>query len=489
MLFVVRPLLARLATLHEDHGRLSGPVMATIFVGLILSALATDRIGIHAIFGAFLFGVIMPQRTELTEELFEKLEDFSIIFLLPLFFAFSGLRTDVLSLGTDPELWLYTLLIVAVAVAGKWGGSAVAARVVGMRWRESLCLGVLMNCRGLTELVILNIGLELGVIPPQLFSMLVIMALVTTFMTTPLLSLLMPDEVLEEERALDADDDGVRRVLVHVASMDHAYELVHTALAAIDDVDHRIEILLLRTIHIGDDRILSGAMLDGTSVDRARRSLTPLQQFIEGSGATAVPLALQTSDVGRTVSEVAAERGVEVVVLRSGRPFSPSALHSGTIGRILDRVEADVLVVVDPTGAGTSPPPGGRIVVPYLPSADGAIDVARQIARTHGSTVRLVATHAQQDAATRLAARHAGSSGAIVSTEIGTAEDVATALAGGTGADLVVLPFDGTDSVPAAGRVWSRTPVLVVRPGQGGRGPTDADDDAGSVLAQPEPVP
>src|SRR3546814_5489914 len=139
--------------------------------------------------------------------LFEKLEDFSVLFLLPLFFAFSGLRTDVLALGTDPELWLYTALVLAVAVAGKWGGSTLAAKAVGMGWRDSLSLGILMNCRGLTELVILNIGLELGVIPPNLFAILVIMALVTTFMTTPILALLRPDMDAEVSAAA-GDDDG-----------------------------------------------------------------------------------------------------------------------------------------------------------------------------------------------------------------------------------------------------------------------------------------
>ena len=463
MFFVVRPLLGRLADIHEDRGRLTGPVMAAIFVGLVLSALATDRIGIHAIFGAFLFGVIMPQRTELTEELFEKLEDFAVIFLLPLFFAFSGLRTDVLSLGTDPQLWLYTGLVLAVAVAGKWGGSAIAARIVGMNWKDSLGLGVLMNCRGLTELVILNIGLELGVIPPELFSILVIMALVTTFMTTPLLVLLRPDvEPLDDAEAGEAGE--ARRVLVHVASMDNAYELVHTALAAIDTADERIEVVLLRTLHLGDDRLISGAMMDGRAVERARRSLVPLQQFVEGSGATAVPLAVQTTSVSRTVVDVAAARDVDVVLLRSGRSFNAAALRSGTLGRILDGVEAEVLVVVDPTGTGATPRPGGRVVVPYEAAADGALRTARQIARTHRAEVRLVATQADEEAATRLAAQHAGADGSVVAATIGTDEAVGAALTSGSDADLVVLPLDGSaERLATADGGWSTTPVIAVR--------------------------
>jgi len=458
MVLVVRPLLGRLDRIHEDQGRLSGTVMAVVFVGLVLSALATDRIGIHAIFGAFLFGAIMPQRSELIEELFDKLEDFSVIFLLPLFFAFSGLRTDVLALGTDPELWLYTLLIVLVAVIGKWGGSTLAAKAVGMGWRDSLAVGVLMNCRGLTELVILNIGLELGVIPPNLFSMLVIMALVTTFMTTPLLTLLRPEsgEVTEPVEA----DDGVERVLLHVASTDNAYELVHTTLAALDADESRVELVLLRTLQLGD-HLLAGP-LDGGAVERARRSLRPVAQFVEGSGATAVVLAVQTTDIGRAVADVAAERGVDTVVLSSRRPFSPADLRRGTLGRIIQDVRCDVIVVVDPTGAGTSPPPRGRVVVPYEATSPRSVDLARRIARAHGAGLRIVGTADAQEAATRAAARHADAAGGVTFTELATPEAVDAVLATGDGADLVVFPYDPSRPDDGRRRVWSTTPVLAV---------------------------
>lgn len=463
MLLIVRPLLGRLARIHEDQGRLSGPVMATLFVGLVLSALATDRIGIHAIFGAFLFGVILPQRAELTEELFDKLEDFSVILLLPLFFAFSGLRTDVLELGTDPQLWLYTLLVLAVAVAGKWGGSAIAARVVGMGWRDAWSLGALMNCRGLTELVILNIGLELGVIPPTLFSILVIMALVTTFMTSPLLQWLRPDIDDEVQQAANEDDDGeqVQRVLVHVASMDHAYELLHTALAAVESSDERTEILLVRTLHVGDDRLLSGAIMDGGPVERARRSLIPLEQFVTGSGASASSLVIQTSDVSRTLVGLADARDIDLVVLRSGRAFSPAALRSGTLGRVLERVKGDVLVVVDPGGTGSSPPPNGSIVVPFDPTEDRALRLAVRIARTHGAKVRLVTPPQHQDEATRAAALHPGS---IVSTSVGSPAAVSNSLQAGADADLVIVPLGTSLETPAMGdQRWSTTPVLAIR--------------------------
>src|SRR3954452_192725 len=224
MILVVRPLISRVARYHEERGSLGGGMLALLFVGVLVSALATDRIGIHAIFGAFLFGAIMPQRSELIHELTGKLEDFTVVFLLPLFFAFNGLRTDVWLIGGQARLWGFCALILLIAVVGKFGGSALTARLMGLQGRESLALGALMNTRGLTELVILNIGLDLGVIPPTLFAMLVIMALLTTFMTTPILGAIYPRaeqaRMIQEEGGDDADD--VVRILVHIPSVDFA---------------------------------------------------------------------------------------------------------------------------------------------------------------------------------------------------------------------------------------------------------------------------
>src|SRR4051794_36085209 len=231
MIVVVRPLMARLAVHHEEHGQLSGWALAIVFGGVLLSAIATDRIGIHAIFGAFLFGAVMPQRSEFIRELVGKLEDFVAIFLLPLFFAYTGLRTQIGLIGGDPTLWLFCGLILLVAVVGKWGGSTAAAKAVGLHWRESLAVGILMNTRGLTELIILNIGLDLGVIPPTLFAMLVIMALITTFMTTPLLSLVYPraeqERMVAEEGGEEEEGPRKWRVLIPIPSAAEGHELVH----------------------------------------------------------------------------------------------------------------------------------------------------------------------------------------------------------------------------------------------------------------------
>jgi Kef-type K+ transport system membrane component KefB len=192
MLLVVRPFLARLAARGSNREGLTQNVVAVTFVLLFLSSWVTELIGIHALFGAFLMGAIIPRGGGFARVLAEKLEDIVVIVLLPTFFALSGLRTQI-GLLNSAEAWLQCGLIIAVACIGKFGGSYVAARMTGLGWREASALGILMNTRGLMELIVLNIGLDLGVITPTLFAMLVLMALATTLATTPLLTLLEPN--------------------------------------------------------------------------------------------------------------------------------------------------------------------------------------------------------------------------------------------------------------------------------------------------------
>ena len=187
MLFVVRPQLARV--IKEPDSQLHRRRLIPLILAFVLaSALITETIGIHALFGAFIAGVVMPPSTEFRIFLKDKLEAFSTYALLPLFFAFTGLRTQV-SLLNDLEGWLWCAVIILVAIAGKLGGSMLMARWTGMSWPQSFSIGVLMNTRGLVELVVLNIGYDLGILSGRIFAMMVLMALVTTFMTGPLLSL------------------------------------------------------------------------------------------------------------------------------------------------------------------------------------------------------------------------------------------------------------------------------------------------------------
>jgi Kef-type K+ transport system membrane component KefB len=189
MIFIVKPFLKRIGDLYGSRDSIGKPVLAIFFLFLILSSYATEVIGIHALFGAFMMGSIMPDIAKFRMIFIEKVEDVAVILLLPLFFVFTGLKTEI-GLINDPYLWKVTGAIIMVAVAGKFLGSALAAKFVGQNWKDSLTIGALMNTRGLMELIVLNIGLELNVLTPEVFTMMVIMALVTTFMTGPALDLI-----------------------------------------------------------------------------------------------------------------------------------------------------------------------------------------------------------------------------------------------------------------------------------------------------------
>ncbi len=190
MWFGVRPIVAKMARSWERNPTQAGIALA--FVGVLVAAVSTEAIGVHAVFGAFLFGAVIPHDSALAHSLKESLENVVTILLLPAFFAFTGMRTEIGLLSTWYQ-WTICGIIILIAVAGKFGGTMVAARATGVNWRDAAGLGILMNTRGLMELIVLNIGLDLGVISPTLFTMMVIMAVVTTLMTTPVLHLLVPD--------------------------------------------------------------------------------------------------------------------------------------------------------------------------------------------------------------------------------------------------------------------------------------------------------
>ena len=196
MIHGVRRLLRGFERVYREKGALSENLMALMLLLVLASSLFTEYLGIHLLFGAFLMGAIMPKESKFVRYVLDRFETITVTLLLPLFFAFTGLRTNI-ALLKDPEMWMYCGLIILVATAGKLGGSTLASRLSGMPLREAVGLGTLMNTRGLMELVILNIGLDIGVISPALFSMMVMMALVTTFMTTPVLNFICPRDVVD----------------------------------------------------------------------------------------------------------------------------------------------------------------------------------------------------------------------------------------------------------------------------------------------------
>lgn len=205
-ILIIRPLALRFVLFREHKGKLTQGMVAVVCVAMLISALLSEAIGIHAVFGAFLLGAIIPHDSSLAKDLIERLESFVIVLFLPAFFAFTGLRTQI-GLVDNVSDWGWCAVIVAVASIGKLGGTYAAARLTGIDPKQSASLGILMNTRGLMELIVLNIGLDLGVLSQTLFAMMVIMALVTTFATTPILHLIQRSGEAEAPNA-DAVSHG-----------------------------------------------------------------------------------------------------------------------------------------------------------------------------------------------------------------------------------------------------------------------------------------
>jgi Kef-type K+ transport system membrane component KefB len=253
MIFLIRPFLKKIGEIYQNTELLNKSIVAFFFLVLVCSSLATQIIGIHALFGAFLAGVIMPPLPNFRKMMIDKVEDISVTLLLPLFFVFTGLRTEIGLLNT-PHLWWICTLIILVAIVGKFGGSALSARFLGESNRDSLALGILMNTRGLMELIVLNIGYEMGILPPAIFVMLVIMALFTTFMTTPAMSLIeriYPLRNITEERNRQKAL-GIFNVLVACGNPENGKNLLNVAKTVLDGAKNSLNVTVLH-ITVGTD--------------------------------------------------------------------------------------------------------------------------------------------------------------------------------------------------------------------------------------------
>ena len=364
MLTVGRWFLQRLSKQYQRTGRLNQWVLAGIYMGVVASSLITEAIGIHLIFGAFLLGAAMPKNAGLTREIAQKTEDFVLIFLLPVFFAYSGLRTQI-GLLNKPELWVICFAILAVAIIGKYVGTYVAARASGIAKREASALGWLMNTRGLTELIVLNIGLSLGVISPLLFTMLVIMALVTTFMTSPLLEWTFPKHLIQ----LDVSDEGdlseeneeissaiseplpekSYRILVPVANYSTQKRLTELAIA-IAGTSKKSEIHLLSLIQLEEDYVFQSTPAEANRLMAERRSeLEDLIESMEPETARSriSPIIRATNDVARETSQIAEIDQADLILLGWHRSTFSNNRLGGRVGQILTQARVDVAVFVE----------------------------------------------------------------------------------------------------------------------------------------------
>ncbi|MEH1866525.1 MAG: cation:proton antiporter [Nostoc sp.] len=370
MLTAGRWFLQRLAKHYLRAGRLSQLLLAGIYMGVVASALITELIGIHLIFGAFLLGAAMPKNEDLVRELAVKTEDFVLIFLLPIFFAYSGLKTQI-GLLNRPELWLLCALVLGVAIAGKYVGTYVAARVSGISKREASALGWLMNTRGLTELIVLNIGLELGVISPLIFTMLVIMALVTTFMTSPLLEWTYPKKLIrldmvepesEAETGIDTSAGGETyphpfRILVPVANPSTQKGLVQLAVALAQPavgvaLNYRYPAVVnpLSLIEFQEDYAFESTPVEADRlIAQRRRQLEELINTLEPPETRSCvhPIVRISSNVARETAQIATLEQVDLILVGWHRPAFSSNRLGGRVGQMLTTAPVDVAVFVD----------------------------------------------------------------------------------------------------------------------------------------------
>ncbi len=348
MLFAVRPFLARLAARGGDHDGLSENAVALTFILLFLSAGATELIGIHALFGAFLMGAILPRHGGFARALAEKIEDVVVIVLLPVFFALSGLRTEI-GLLNEAGAWLQCGLILLVACLGKFGGGFIAARFTGLGWREAGALGVLMNTRGLMELIVLNIGLDLGVLSPTLFTMMVLMALFTTLITTPILQLVYPPEALardlldppQDSPATATTDAPEFRLLLCVAQGSSGPGMVQLARALVGPSRGAARLYALQLVRPAER---TSDILDPSDDGAA---LTPLLKHGHDQGLDLRPLSFVSSEPARDICSVAEVKDVDLVLLGWQRPLLGQAVLGGTVHEVMTAARTDVGVLLN----------------------------------------------------------------------------------------------------------------------------------------------
>lgn len=324
MVKVVRPFLKRVGDLHSSRENLGKPIVAIFFLTLIISSYTTEVIGIHALFGAFMAGAIMPENTKFRNIFIEKVEDIALVLLLPLFFVFTGLRTEI-GLLNDPYLWKVTGLIILVAVVGKFIGSALAAKYVGQDWKDSLTIGALMNTRGLMELIVLNIGYDLGVLTPEIFAMMVIMALVTTFMTGPALDLInwayksKSEEIPQEIRQISK-----YKILVSFGNPERGKSLLRLANGLIKKLNGNASITAM---HLTS----SNEMHHYNAEEYESESFAPIIQESKKLNQKITTLYKASNNIDADIAEVANKGNYDLLLVGVGQSIYEGSL----LGKIL----------------------------------------------------------------------------------------------------------------------------------------------------------
>ncbi|MDH4224994.1 MAG: cation:proton antiporter [Deltaproteobacteria bacterium] len=385
----VRPFLARLSALSQTREGVTQGKVALVVGMVLLSAMATELIGIHALFGAFLFGALWPKTEGFVQQFAHKMEDLVLVVLLPLFFAYSGLRTQI-NLLDNPESWGVGGLLIAVAFAGKFIGGALPARFVGIGWRDSAALGVLVNTRGLMELVVLNIGLELGVITPVLFTMMVLMALVSTFMTSPLLRWLYPRGSMVRKQLDDSGEtDGPAKgrytvmMCVSYAASGPGLLRMSSALAG-EEPGGRLVGLSLTPPPVRESDFMRPGETSGFPSDGA---LGGVMELAAREGIAVRPFSMVSSNPSQDIGDIAAMKSADLIVLGWHKPLVGQALLGGVVFEVMQRAPVDVAVFFD-RGLGDV----RRVLVPFQgsPHDRAALTLARRLVQGGGARATIL---------------------------------------------------------------------------------------------------
>lgn len=477
MFLGLKPLLRRLTFWHQAAGRLTPDVLAVVLIGVLLSAYATDRIGIHSIFGAFIFGAIMPREgaADLTRDILERLEQVSVLLLLPVFFVISGLGTDIGGLGLD-GLWQLALIL-AVAIGGKFLGAFAGARMLRLPTRQASVIGVLMNTRGLTELVILQIGRDLGVLDGELFTMLVLMALVTTAMTEPLLRLVYPERILRRDiEAAERASLGIvdsYQVLTVVDEPARAHQLIELGCDLLGNVSPS-GLVLDRLVPTPRSQLELGTGLlpDLAAMATAVDELKQLSPAATARGVTTNVLSRFTADPWADLASQAEIVDADVVLVSAAWAEARSA------GPTTESAVARTLVTVRLGAPDESIEKGRPVVVDVDPSADGrtALRLAAQVAIQRDADLWIVDVSRTGRGGRRIVGaveqiRRAGVAARLVSREEAARADAA----------VLVMPAGVAAEESVVGLTFAS--VLTVRAGQ-----ADADLDLTEALATLSPA-
>ncbi len=342
MIFVVRPLIRKFETYFHYRGDiLSNNMLAAVLLLMMLSAWVTEWLGIHALFGAFFMGAIMPRNKYFLNSVFDKLNDITVVFFLPVFFALTGIRTSI-GLVNGAEMWMFFAIILIIAVVGKLGGASVAAKISSLSTRESLGIGILMNTRGLMELIILSIGLELGIISPALFAMMVLMALVTTFMTTPFFEWVYPRRLIQKE-IKDANKEKFK-VLIPVSFPSSGPGLLKIASAISPDKNefkaYALHLKLAKNISVPDISSENGKSND----------LEVFQPIVDSAKNTAIeisPLSYISRNPGNDINYISELKNVDSIIMGWHKPVFSESIFSGTVNDVMHNAKTDVCVYLE----------------------------------------------------------------------------------------------------------------------------------------------